>query len=792
MKIRKRINDSLVTAHIDEITFHLSEIEKVIYIRGWSFSNTKKNSKYSVEINGVNYIPQMKWKKREDVIQAFQRPPQSEEGFELYIYYTKESVIENFKLIASNLIEQQIILNLNDKEISQLVKKKSFTWGIDQCIQSNFHYYIEGFAYSGLNHFPTIQVLNKQKQRIDYKMDRYSRLDICDLHHLPENTETLGFKLFVCSDENQFDLELTYDGKKEIIPFCIDSKNKKVENPSLDLYDFWFRFNRISSIELEQQKKSRFVYNPKISIVVSLYNTPIKYLKKMISTVQEQSYTNWELCMADGSENDISEKYIKKEYKCDSRIHYKRLKNNYGIAENTNEAIRLSTGDYIGFYDHDDFLEKNALFEIVKVLQGNFYDVIYTDEDKYDDATKTFCDPHFKPDFNYNLFCSHNYITHFFVVRKEILDKTQGLKKEYDGAQDYDLMFRIFEITKNIYHLPKILYHWRMHSSSTALDPESKIYCYEAGKRAIEDHYKRKKLNAKVKMLPKPYFGCYETIYEVSYKEPLVSVIIFDTNSEQLKQTIKSIEKNAGYKNLEIWVISNQEEYLFEKDSKIEELKIKYENKENNLFNLCASKVNGEYILFLESGMILLENNFIEKSLGIFQQKNVGIVGSKLIQKNQSILETNYYISQTGLILLANQGIPLDSPGYMMRAQITANYSALSSWGMIIEKSLFLEVGGFEDYDSFIYRSADLCLKVRKRGYKIVYNPFLRWEALNVSLSEIAYELKKEEPFYKKWKKEIEKGDPYYNVNFAQEGQTYTLKGWSKVMLNYNLEGEKI
>jgi glycosyltransferase involved in cell wall biosynthesis len=260
----------------------------------------------------------------------------------------------------------------------------------------------------------------------------------------------------------------------------------------------------VTKKELKLQQETKFGYTPKISIVVAAFNTPLAYLAEMIDAVRDQSYGNWELCISDGSTNSFVEDYVAQNYGNDPRIKYTKLDKNYGISGNMNAAMDLATGDFIALYDHDDLITPDCLFEIVQSMQETRHDVVYTDEDKLNDATKGFMDPHFKSDFNLEQLCSHNYITHFFVVSREIVDKIGKLDSSMDGSQDHDFILRACEQAQSIHHIPKILYHWRMHPASTAMNPESKLYCYEAGKRAVQAHLDRCHIDAQCELMPRP------------------------------------------------------------------------------------------------------------------------------------------------------------------------------------------------------------------------------------------------------------------------------------------------
>lgn len=261
-------------------------------------------------------------------------------------------------------------------------------------------------------------------------------------------------------------------------------------------YGPWYEAYIPTEEMLKKQTKKKFAYSPLISIVVPAYKTPETFLRQMIESVCSQTYGNWELCIANGSPEDEQMKEILREYQeRENRIFCKNLKENLGIAENTNEAFAMAKGEFVGLLDHDDLLAPNALYEIVSRLQEETVDAVYTDEDKVTtDLTEHF-QPHLKPDFNLDLLRSNNYICHFFVVRRAVVEKVGGFRREFDGAQDYDFIFRCVEKSRKVAHVPEILYHWRTHKASTADNPASKMYAFEAGKRAIEAHLKRTQLS---------------------------------------------------------------------------------------------------------------------------------------------------------------------------------------------------------------------------------------------------------------------------------------------------------
>ena len=332
-------------------------------------------------------------------------------------------------------------------------------------------------------------------------------------------------------------------------------------------YQEWMILNRPSESEKELQREHHFVQEPLISIVVPIYRTPEVFLREMIESVLNQTYGKLELCLADGSgEDDTAGTVICEYVEKDPRVRYQKLGSNLGIAGNTNAAVNMAEGEYVALLDHDDLLEEHALFEIVKWLQNHpETDMVYTDEDKVTFDSKTYFKPHFKPDFNRELLRSNNYICHLLTVKKDLLMEAGLYKEEFDGAQDYDYILRCAEKTDSIYHIPKILYHWRCHENSTSENPDSKLYAFKAGKKALEDHIKRKKIDAKVE--EGPYHGTYHIIYGYSKTMPITIIVVGDRIYD--KACVDSIECSSKYVNKNYLFIEKKEQIKEQRERSI-------------------------------------------------------------------------------------------------------------------------------------------------------------------------------------------------------------------------------
>lgn len=555
-------------------------------------------------------------------------------------------------------------------------------------------------------------------------------------------------------------------------------------------YRVWFEEHRPSKEQLAAEQGHEFPYSPKISIIVPTYRTPAEYLHAMVDSVREQSYENWELCIADGSEDQGAvAQQLRRFRKRDGRIRYTVLEKNLGIAGNTNAALALAEGEYIGFLDHDDKLAPNALYEIAAALQEKRYDMLYTDEDKITEDGKEHLDPSFKPDFSPDLLCSHNYITHFMVVKAEILQRIGGFRKEYDGAQDYDLTLRCAEQAQEIRHIPKILYHWRIHENSVAGNSENKLYAYESGRRAIEDHLKRVHLEAEVNELD--MWGMYRVKYR-AVGEPLISVIIPNKDhTEDLDRCLESLYSRSSYRNFEIIVVENNSEKQ-ETFEYYDRLQKQHESvrvvtwKEGFNFsavnNYGVRYAKGEYLLFLNNDTELISEGALEEMLGLCMRKDMGVVGAKLLYADGTVQHAGVVIGFGNYAGHVNTNIGRNECGYMNRARINCNYSAVTAACMMTPKELFEELGGFDEQFEVACNDVDYCLRVRETGKWVVYNAFAEWyhfesksRGYEDTVDKVIRFDREIEKFGKRWGELLEKGDPFYNVNFPLTGHPFTL-----------------
>lgn len=561
-------------------------------------------------------------------------------------------------------------------------------------------------------------------------------------------------------------------------------------------YSEWYNLTKPTEEELAHQRQAEFSFRPKLSVVIPVYKTPEKYLKEMLHSILEQTYENWEVCIADGSPKgeDVSG-ILKRFADKDARIRYQVLGENRGIAGNTNVAMDMADGDFIVLADHDDTITPNALYECVRAINDTSADVLYSDEDKMDMDGGALFDPHFKPDFNPDLLTSVNYICHLFVAKKQLVQKVGGFRQEFDGAQDYDFIFRCTEVAEKIYHIPKVLYHWRCHQDSTASNPASKLYAFEAGTRAIQDHYTRVGVKA-VKVEKGVDYGIYHTTFELP-GNPLVSVIIPNKDHHMdLDLCIRAMMTRGTYKNLEFVVIENNStdqatfDYYEKLQAEFPQVKVVTWEREFNysaINNFGANHASGEYFLFLNNDTELIAPDFVEEMLGFCQREDVGAVGARLLYQDDTIQHAGVVVGFGGIAGHTFIGLHKAENSYFHRAMCAQDYSAVTAACMMTKKTLFMEVGGFSEELAVAFNDIDFCMKIRGLGKLVVYAPYAvlyHYESKSRGLEDtpekVARFNREISIFAKKWPKILEQGDPYYNPNLTLRKSNFALRDLKK------------
>ena len=672
-----------------------------------------------------------------------------------------------------------------------------------------------------------IKVRDASGIMLEAKTDRYSRSDVFDVFPgtgidpdtgftlAVKNISTKYFEIVFTSEEGETAARISMDPAKiklekvtglfgktaryiknnglAALPGKVVSHIKKTDRPAE--YSEWVKHHFADAGTIEKQKQTHFEYEPLLSIVVPLYKTPEKFLNKLINSVKAQSYANWELVLSDGSgePSPIGEQLLAA-VASDERIKVVKADVQHRIAENTNRAIEAASGEFIIFADHDDELEPDALFEVVKALNEDpSLDIIYTDEDKTDENTANFFEPHMKPEFNPDLLRTVNYICHMFVVRKELLDCAGWLRPEFDGAQDYDLILRCTEKSQKIKRIPRVLYHWRAHEASTSEDPESKRYAFEAGKRALQAHFDRLGIKAEVYEGEKP--GLYRTRY-IRSRDPLISILIPNKDHiEDLKKCMDSLDERSTYRNFEYIIIENNSEKdeTFEFYKQLEagrdNVKVVYYDGGFNfskINNFGAKYAAGEYLLLLNNDIEMIAPESLEEMLGYCMREDVGAVGARLYYEDDTIQHAGVVIGYGGIAGHCFVMQPRWTTGYMHRIICAQDYSAVTAACMLVDKNVYEKVGGLSEELAVAFNDIDFCMKVTDAGYKVVYAPYAvlyhyesKSRGLEDSPEKKARFNKEIEIFKRKWPDIFVTGDPYYSPNLTLKSQDFSLnKDW--------------
>lgn len=550
--------------------------------------------------------------------------------------------------------------------------------------------------------------------------------------------------------------------------------------------------------ERKLQREEQFERMVKISILVPLWNTPEDFLREMIESVVNQTYTNWELCLADGSDDEhayVGE--ICKEYQANSedRIVYQKLAKNEGIAGNTNQCYALATGEYIGLFDHDDLLHPSVLYHYVKAINEKQADYLYCDEITFHKGNiNKMLVMHFKPDYALDNLRANNYICHFSVFSRELLEGTELFRTAFDGSQDHDMILRLTDRAKSVVHIPMVLYYWRSHAGSVASGIGAKPYAVEAAKGAVADHLQKHGMEH---FQISSTRAC-ETIFRIRYQvlgNPRISIVIANKDhAEDLKRCLDSIMEKSSYSNYEIIIVENnstteeihklykeyQEKYAFIKV-------VTFEGRFNYsaVNNLGVKHAEGEYILLLNNDTEVITPGWMEELLMYAQREDVGAVGAKLLYKDRTIQHAGV-ILKLGAHRTAGHGHykqPDTKLGYMGRLCYAQNVSAVTGACLMVRKTLFDEVGGLDEGFEISLNDVDFCLKLREKKYLNVFTPFCELyhhESISRGLDdkgEKAQRYNREsEKFKEKWKEVLEQGDPYYNPNFTLDRSDFSLK----------------
>lgn len=558
-----------------------------------------------------------------------------------------------------------------------------------------------------------------------------------------------------------------------------------------------------SAEEREAQRREVFANPVTISILTPLYNTPERFLRDMIESVVQQTYPNWQLCLADGSDKAHAyvEQVVKEYADADARIVYQRLEQNLGISGNTNACLSLAEGTYIGLLDHDDILHPEVLYDYVKVINVEGADYLYCDETTFSgDSIDHMLTMHFKPDYAIDNLRANNYICHFSVFHRDLLQGEELFRSKFDGSQDHDMILRLTDRAKKIVHVPKLLYYWRSHAGSTAQDIGAKSYAIEAARGAVADHLRRHGFrHFKITST-----RAFETIFKISYEilgDPKISIVIPNKDHTQdLRRCVDSIFAKTTYENVEVVVVENgsltPEIFRY-----YEELKqkpyadcvkvVSYQRAEGEAFNFSrvvnfgVSQTSGDFLVLLNNDVEIITVNWLEELLMYAQRQDVGAVGGKLYFPDRTI-------QHAGVILglgahrtagHAHYGMSRQNLGYMGRLCYAQDMSAVTGACLMVAKAKFEEVGGFDPSFAVSLNDVDFCLKLRAKNYLNVFTPFC--EAYHYESASRGDDLTGENArryneesahFRKRYKEVLQKGDPYYNPNFTLDKSDFSLR----------------
>jgi len=706
---------------------------------------------------------------------------------------------------------------------------------IDQITHEDEKFVIDGWAVSALNKKVKIETRNQQDYEIE-QVARYERKDVTDFLDDESAYEKSGIRLTVCVKNRNAKMLMPVfltDGvlveQSEIrlkanrpsgwrrfhARFPLLSALMNAQNISKGLlvlktngvggllaqmkkftkrhkaalsYEAWIKNQTRTPEVLQNERDTSFEHNPLISLVVPVYNTKHEYLHDLINSVREQTYSNWELLLVNGGSTDQEiDRIIQSVSSQDNRVRLLSLGKNLGISGNTNAGFEQATGEFIGLADHDDMLDPSALFEMVKCINLQNPDLIYSDEDKFSKSLSDRFQPHFKPDFNLELLHSYNYICHLTLIRTSLIRRIGGERSIYDGAQDYDLFLRVAELPVKIAHIPMILYHWRSHERSTARSIDAKSYTYEATMRALADHLVR--IGRAGKVEKGLIGGTYHTRYKIKAHERVSIIIPNKDQTEVLKRCITSILRKSTYPDYEILVIENNSrsteifDYYKEisQNPNIRVLTYQQEFNYSAINNWGIQHASGQYYLLLNNDIEVITADWIERMVEYAQFPEYAVVGAKLYYPNKTIQHGGVILGIGGVAGHSHKYYPRSAPGYMGRLQVVQNLSAVTAACMLIRSDAFKQVGGLDEQYAVAFNDIDFCMKITQAGYRIVWTPYAELyhhESLSRGTENTPEKImrfnREVDRFKEKWGYYI--NDPHYNVNLSMEREDFSLK----------------
>jgi O-antigen biosynthesis protein len=562
----------------------------------------------------------------------------------------------------------------------------------------------------------------------------------------------------------------------------------RIESTPPEEYRRWMAAHEPTPTELERQRKKPHPRTPVFSVVVPVFNPPAAYLEAMLASVVEQTYSHWQLCLADASTAPHVRPILEKFAAAEPRAVVKFLDANLGIAGNSNAAVELATGEFVCLLDHDDTLAPFALHELAATVNADpAADFLYSDEDKLDPQGDR-VDPYFKPDWSPETLRSRNYICHLTCLRRDLLTAIGGFRTGFDGSQDYDLVLRATEQAKKIVHLPQVLYHWRIHPASTAGNQASKMYAYDSGRKAVAEHLTRCGVDATVH--DGPILGTYHVVYHLR-TQPLVSVVIPNKDHpDVLARCVESLAKSS-YANYELLVVENgstdpRTHALYAELRRQPHVRIVEWTKPFNyaaVNNFAAAQANGELLLFLNNDIESINPDWLEELVKLAVQPGVGAVGAKLLYADDTIQHAGIVVGMGGVAGHGHLHYPRTAAGHGQRLLYTQNVAAVTGACLLMPRAVFRQIGGFDEGFVLAFNDVDICLQVLRAGYRVVWTPEAELYHLESKTRgpedtpEKQARFKREyDLFHAKWGAFLKAGDPYYSPHFRLDRHDYALR----------------
>jgi len=545
-------------------------------------------------------------------------------------------------------------------------------------------------------------------------------------------------------------------------------------------YQRWYQAHEAAvwAPRIIQEASRQFSYRPTISIVLPVFNTPREYLEQAVQSVQRQHYQNWELCICDDASTAEHIRPMLEGFRReDARVKVVWAPSNGGISAASNLAIKAATGEFIGFLDHDDELSPAALYEMVKLLQEHpEADVIYSDEDKLESKGKR-SEPFFKPDWSPEYALSCNYVCHFGLYRRKLVDEVGGLRSEFDGSQDYDLLLRMVEKTQNVFHIPEILYHWRKSGGSTAKTALAKSYSTEAGQKALQEHLQRQGVPAQV--LNGEYPNRYWVRPSIRGNTKISVIIPTRDGVEVLERCIHSIETRTDYPNYEILIVDNgsskPETLKFFSTLRHRVLRLDEPFNYSRLNNFGVQHASGDFLLLLNNDTEVISPEWMRAMLELCHVPGVGIAGAKLYYPDGRIQHAGVVLGIQGVAGHSHKYFPRHSRGYFDSLVCIRNYSAVTAACLMVRRDAFEAVGGFDEELKVAFNDVDFCLRVRDKGYRIAWTPHAELYHHESATRGFDLDVREIELMKQRWGERLV-NDPYYNRNLTLQHENFSIR----------------